>query len=311
MIVVDCRSRLGNQMFQYAFGLEAAQRLGTDFWMEADGLQELFRLPDRGAAPDLDAYPVARLDNEDYDEPEDFLQRLADFTRYRGFFQSERFFPSVTEEVRGSFRFRAEHEDAFRSRYAELLERPYVCCHVRRTDYFTFAGGVVLPLSYYADCLARLRPARGTPIVFVGDDLSQVRARFGSLPGARFERNEEAVDLQLLVHAEHVVVSNSTFAWWGAWLNARPRRQVLAPRYWLGFNHSTGWHNKTRQRGDRRTRRDWEYPRYVIPESWTRVGVERPLHARVSVTSLRSSAALLANNTLAAVGDLRVRAQQR
>src|SRR5207244_3906913 len=134
------------------------------------------------------------IDNDDFSEPEDVLARLQDRRRYVGFFQSERFFADAAADVRAAFRFLPEHERAFRARYAELLRRPYVCCHVRRTDYLTFAGGVALPVSYYRDSLRRLSPA-GTPVVLVGDDLDDVRSSFASVPGIRFEHGDEANDL--------------------------------------------------------------------------------------------------------------------
>jgi hypothetical protein len=303
MIVVERRGRLGNQMFQYAFGLAAARLLDTELVMEDEDLRALFVLDGRSEARPVETpeLPVVTLSNEDYDEPEEVLAELEDGRQYSGFFQSERFFAAAAEEVRAAFRFRPEHEEAFRTRYADLLERPYVCCHVRRTDYETFAGGVVLPVSYYRKSLSRLAPGPDVPVVFVGDDLDEARTTFGTQNSARFEQNEEAVDLQLLVHADAAVVSNSTFAWWGAWLNARPQKRVLAPRYWVGFNHRTGWHNARQHETGRRRKRDWESPRRVIPPDWIQVPVQRRLQERLSPQTVRSSLALFANNALASL----------
>ncbi len=294
-------------MFQYAFGIAAARRLGTDFVLADDLLRpaddllrSLFVLGRQSGAAEVPQYPIVKIDNEDYDEPEDVLAQLEDNMQYSGFFQSERFFADLAAEVRAAFRLRPEHEEAFRARYADLLERPYVCCHVRGTDYATFAGGVVLPVSYYRKSLARLPPAPGTPIVFVGDNLDEVRSAFGSLDGARFEQNEEIVDLQLLMHADTAVVSNSTFAWWGAWLNARPEKLVLAPRHWVGFNHRTGWHRQAGAAATaRRTIRGWEFPRRVIPAGWIQVPVKRPWRERIAPWAVKSSVALFANNARA------------
>jgi hypothetical protein len=60
---------------------------------------------------------------------------------------------------------------------------------------------------------------RRVAIVFVGDDLSEARHVFADVDGVRFEHNEKIVDLQLLIHASALVVSNTTFAWWGACLD--------------------------------------------------------------------------------------------
>jgi len=126
-------------------------------------------------------------------------------------------------------------------------------------------------MSYYQSALSTIGAARGTPVVFVGDDLDEARESFRDLPGARFERNDEAIDLQLLRQATAVVVSNSTFAWWGAWLNQRPGARVVAPRHWLGFRFG------------------WEYPPHVIPSGWHQVRVKQPWGKRLAPSYLRMS----------------------
>lgn len=277
MIVVERKGGLGNQMFQYAFGIAAARRLGTDFAMEDGDLERVFLLGGRAKPDGLPRYPVVGVANDSYEEPEEVLARLRDDTTYAGFFQSERFFADAADEVGRAFRLRPEHEAAFRERYPDLLERPYVCCHVRRKDYVWFAGGAALPRSYYRRCLATLAPPPGTPIVFVGDDLGDAREGFGGTEGVRFEQNEPVLDLQLLMHAHALAISNSTFAWWGAWLNPHEGKRVLAPRYWLGIQFC------------------WEYPPRVIPDGWTRVPVRRPWRTALSAGGIKTSVVRLRN----------------
>jgi hypothetical protein len=261
VIAVERRGRLGNQMFQYAFGLAAAARLGTDFAMATDELEPLFALS-RGSALRRarrsagfrlrgGAYPVVTVDNDA--EPEAVLASLTDRTSYAGFFQSERYFASARDAVAAAFAVRPERVRTFRSRYAELLASPYVCCHVRRTDYHAFDGGVVLPPSYYDEAVAAARAQVDGPLVVVGDDLGEVRGLFPA--GTRFEHNDPVVDLLLMVHAAAFVSSNSSLSWWGGWLGERPGRPVVAPRLWLGF------------------RRGREIPRGIVPDRWLDVPV--------------------------------------
>ena len=257
-------------MFQYAFGVAAADALGTRLLIDDERLRELFVLDGEeheGALPKR----IVSVGNDDYDEPEDVLARVVDDTTYAGYFQSEEFFSGVRDKVRNAFRLLPAHVHAFRATYDELRRTAYVCCHMRRTDYHTFAGGVALPMSYYESALARIDPPAGMPIIFVGDDLDEARAAFGDRESARFEQNDEGVDLQLLGHATSVVVSNSSFAWWGAWLNTRPSRSVYAPRHWLGYDFG------------------WEYPPHVIPDDWHQIRVKRPWGKRLKPTHMRMS----------------------
>ncbi len=247
-------------MFQFAFGLAASTRLRTDFAMNDELLRPVFRLgawqsPSRRISRSVRFHlskrfsPAPTLKVENTDDPDVALAKLADRIHYVGFFQSVRYFEEVEPLVREAFEPHRRHVERFRSRYADLP--PYVCCHVRRTDYLE--SGWALPVSFYEDCIPLARASPEMPVVFVGDDLDEPRRAFDGRPGFRFERNDEILDLQLIVNAAAVVTSNSSFGWWGSWLGP-PGRPVYAPRHWLGFRagadnpHSVippGWHEIT------------------------------------------------------------------
>jgi hypothetical protein len=294
-------------MFQYAFAQAASKRLNTDFVVYpstraappgGEQLSGSFTLGGRGLPLVEDpGYPLRWVDNQDYDQPEDILASLTDDTSYSGYFQSYRFFAEAEDEVRAAFRIRPALDEAFRRRFADLLDTPYVCCPVRRaSDYRAFLGGSQLPLEYYHDGLAIVSPPPGTPIVFVGDDLEGVSEELGSIEGARFEVNEPMVDFQVILHAQAAVIPNSTFAWWGAWLSDRCEL-VVSPQHWLGWRHRTGWHrHRSTMEGHGRTRRTWEYPNGIIPPEWSQVPVRRPWRERIAPSSIRGSLALMANN---------------
>lgn len=263
MIAVEARGRLGNQMFQFAFGLAASNRLGADFVFDETELRRWFTLePRRGAvararraaayrlATRFAPYPAVKVEPDE--APQDVLRRTRDRTSYSGFFQAEGFFAGVAAGVRQAFVPRTEHIRAFRDRYGELLQEGYVCCHVRRTDYLLPAEPLALPLDWYDRCLELV--GNQAPVVFVGDDLGDVEHRFSDRDGVRIERNDEIGDLLLLEHARVVVTSNSSFGWWGAWLGTAER--VLAPRNWLGFRTGV------------------EFPPGIVPDRWEQVPVE-------------------------------------
>lgn len=264
MIAVERAGRLGNQLFQFAFGIAASKRLGTSFVMQDDELRRVFTLgsfarePARSlqrlrfrAGNRLRRYRVVKLRDESFDDPAEALERLSDRTIYSGLFHAERFFAGARDEVLSAFCFRPEQVRRFRERYADLLATRYVCCHVRRADFLQWEG-VALPVSYYLESLEALAPGSDVPIVFVGDDLDGLRTQLASLPGVRFEQNDEPLDLLLLAHAADVVTANSTFSWWGAYLNRTPGKRVLVP--WF---------------------EDLEPQQRVIPEGWRHLTVRR------------------------------------
>jgi len=270
MISVEARGRLGNHLFQFAFGLAASTRLGTDFAINDEMLRPNFTLDPwgrrahrlaRGARYRLAnrerGFPVVKIDPDV--EPRDVLAGLSDGTHYAGFFQSEQYFADVDDGVRRAFHPLPRHERAFAARYGALRRTQYICCHVRQTDYRDWGGGCALPASYYRDALERLAPDSQTPIVVVGDDPGWLAGELGT-HGLRVEQNDEIVDLQLLANASLLVLSNSSFAWWGGWLNERAAR-ILAPRHWIGFKHGR------------------ETPHRIVAAGWEQI----PVDASVSV----------------------------
>ena len=153
-------------------------------------------------------------------------------TQLLGWFQSDRYFSHVADEVVQQLRLPqvkpARHPQS----------PPIVALSFRRGDYVRM--GWQLPLSYYERALARMTSEvpDATFLVF-GDDPEFVR--FATDWVSRLRPATNAYDLsdgaleQLVLASEcdHAVIANSSFAWWGAWLGDRragdTRRLVIAP----------------------------------------------------------------------------------
>jgi hypothetical protein len=258
---------MGNQMFQFAFAHAAARRLGTSFIMGPGPLWEGFDLGPWGRRRVRLARKVAfrlrygsqpprRVDVDEEADPATVLDDLRDGTAYGGFFQSERYFAGYEHEIRSLFSVRAEHERAFAARYHDLP--PYVCVHLRRGDYRDWNGGRALPTTYFVDALRALGDLGGMPVVVISDEPQTAAVELAEFPGARFEANPAMVDFLLLVNASAVVASNSSFSWWGAWLNRRPSPRIVVPEHWLGFPEGM------------------ERPRGVIANGWMPIAVRDP-----------------------------------
>jgi len=76
---------------------------------------------------------------------------------------------------------------------------------------------------------------------------------------------------------------------------------IQSRRYWAGFNHQTGWHRIGGAATAPRHRRDWEYPRGIVPDDWVSVPVRRPVRSALAPGAVKSSLALFANNARAFV----------
>jgi Glycosyl transferase family 11 len=159
------------------------------------------------------------------------------FTYFRGYFQAPRFIaptPICRTWIRRQFRESA----AARIRHAE--GRTPVFLHVRRSDYRSYykADGkrsALLPLDYYDSAIRRLRESVANPHFFLmGDDADWCERQFPELPHKTVSRGAPCEDLALMSFCAGGIVSNSSFAWWGAQLCERTA-PIIAPRYWFGW----------------------------------------------------------------------------
>jgi hypothetical protein len=158
-------------------------------------------------------------------------------TYFRGYFQAPKFVmptPISRDWIRRRFREPA----SARLRRAE--GRTPLFLHVRRSDYGSSHRAnayrsVLLPPGYYRDAITLLMQSVADPYFFLmGDDPAWCEEQFGHLPHREISRGSPFEDLALMSLCAGGIVSNSSFAWWGAQLCARTA-PVIAPRHWFGW----------------------------------------------------------------------------
>lgn len=156
-----------------------------------------------------------------------------------GYWQNHQLVESVAEQLRDDLRFSNQPT----GRNLEVLQQIQTCqnsvsLHVRRGDYTLAAeGNIALPLSYYTRAIEHMQESLSDPTFFVfSDDIPYTRAHLPRGVRAIFvDHNDDASsheDLRLMSACRHHIIANSSFSWWGAWLNPRPDKIVYAPKYW-------------------------------------------------------------------------------
>lgn len=258
MIVVSLHSQMGNQMFQYAFAVSNAKSLKTLFFTYLCSPNNPFKLEyfkldfftrfvyskkwitkqykricriiignNRGVVGDNDGWLL--------------LEDVKNNFYYSGYFQSEAYFKAHFNIVKKAFSIKNKYKKLFKEKYGDLFkENKVVVVHVRRTDYNDVnikglgSQGVALPLNYYRQALLMINNIGRYKLLFISDDIESVKKDFSDIPGAFFESNVSIVDFQLIQNADVAIISNSTFAWWAAFLSTK-ENIVMAPKNWLGF----------------------------------------------------------------------------
>ncbi len=267
MIIVRLRGGLGNQLFQYAAGRALAAHhqvpLKLDLYTYAQHPYRKYELHhfqiDAVEATREEVHrftgsnPIIRYlhKRENYfrcpgvfAQPhyhfyEDFFLLPADIY-LSGYWQSERYFSGIAGMLRSQFS-PAQPLDEKNTAYLRQMQSEHsVAVHVRRGDYksagyASFFG--TLPESYYGEAMTKLRQRVGNPVFyFFSDDIAWCKATFGTTGAQFIDHNTGAdafKDLLLMSACRHQIIANSTFSWWGAWLNDNPEKVVVAPRQWF------------------------------------------------------------------------------
>jgi hypothetical protein len=159
-----------------------------------------------------------------------------------GYWQAHSIVASVAPELRREFTLREPLSERSRKMAQQIAAAPMpVSVHIRRGDYLTvFGEHAVLSSEYYAAAMVRMRAQFPNCSFFLfSDDAAYAREWVIDRPGCVIiDHNDTATaheDLWLMSMCRHHIIANSTFSWWGAWLNPRTDKCVMAPSEWLGF----------------------------------------------------------------------------
>lgn len=254
MIIVGLRGRLGNQMFQYAFAQKAARQLRTFFLLKPiyqNELTEYFKLDiitrvlfSKYICKRYIEYVFNKIKKRKVIEQNGWQSEVEvkNNVEYNGFFQSELFFQKNKRILQQKFKIKNKWQEQFVEKYNDLFtNNKTIVIHIRRTDYIDFGseefGGVnlCLPMSYYNKCLDLIPNIEDYKIICISDDLSFAKENLLGPKNILFESNTAIVDFQLMLNADILIIANSSFAWWAAFLNKKEAKVVYSPKYWLGF----------------------------------------------------------------------------
>lgn len=266
MIIVRIIGGLGNQLFQYAAAKALAQRHKTHVKLDTSSFNEeqlrnfdllhlnidatlasageikklkAFTIPQRIRSY-LTPYPKRKFYKQPFFHFDKKFFKLGHDVYMQGYFQSEKFFRNIEKDIREDFRIKDEKIKKVTEFGQQLNQLNSVALHIRRGDYSnkeTLRVHGILPMSYYKAAIELLQSKYSNLSFFIFTDdrkwvednlqLPDATTVSGNVSSTHFE------DIYLMSLCHHNIIANSSFSWWGAWLNENKNKTVIAPAQWF------------------------------------------------------------------------------
>jgi glycosyltransferase involved in cell wall biosynthesis len=249
VVTSELSGGLGNQMFQVAACVSLAKRLGYVAMFDPD----THFLPLQGrkfetyktnifrkliTSKKLNIYHIYNSEKFNFTQ----IPNIQPFTIIKGGYQSEKYFDK--KEIYKFFEIDDNHKKTLIEKYGDVSNK--VSLHVRRGDYLKlWPHHVFVGEEYYTKAIQMMGDREY--LVF-SDDMDWCKEFFkGKFD---FIKDEDYNEMYLMSMCKDNIIGNSTFSWWGAWLNRNPIKKVIAPKTWFGPGYA-----------------DWD-TKDLIPEGW-------------------------------------------
>jgi hypothetical protein len=269
MIIVKVWGGLGNQLFQYAFGQYLSTHLNTPVKYDIQTTNKIKNFTARAFGfnflnINIDVASAEEVQKMRYFKKQLFLRlqrklaqyvpvffpnyivenvvihgnqfQLRDNCYYDGYWQYYKYLYSNEIKLHKEISLKSG-QSAFQEIMQEITSSEAIGIHVRRGDYITVKKTAKIYKScspeYYQKAMNHFRKIYSAPKFFVfSDDLDWVKQNFTGTEFVFISGNEPEVDMLLMSKCRHNIIANSTFSWWGGWLNQHKEKIVICPEEW-------------------------------------------------------------------------------
>ena len=260
--IIKLQGGLGNQMFQYAFGLALKAKTGRKTLFDKSWFDEALRLANNSKeftngiaireynlnifniAPFFASYEQSSSCTKKVTEQKNFifepkLLKKKKSTYYEGYFQNEKYFKDIKDTIKKEFTFPPiQKNDDFNNTWLNKIkacENP-VFIHLRRGDYLNLQGWT-LTTEYYKKAIQYITEHINNPTFFIfGQNCEdyiknefKMDIPFEIIGETNSQKEEDWKDIVLMMQCKHAIIANSTFSWWAAWLGNANKGIVIAP----------------------------------------------------------------------------------
>jgi len=241
MVVSNLKGGLGNYLFQIAAGYSLALDEGVVFKIDLSKIRvvhshwdlymsNFFRNVEKSnGLSDLNNYRYESLTYKPIPYVKDCL--------IDGYYQSEKYFSNNEKEIKELFEIDNESYQYINNKYIDILTSENTCSiHVRRGDFLKIPFYNKLDMDYYNKAIDEM--GRDKKFIIFSNDISWCKSNFCSINATFIEQEHDYIDMYLMSLCKNNITSNSTFSWWGSYLNLNKNKKVITPNVWFVSSHS-------------------------------------------------------------------------
>ena len=167
------------------------------------------------------------------------IDTVRDNSYIYGYFQTERYFEHIRAELLERFRLKNQVDEKNAALIKKMQTENSVSVHVRRGDYTNSPFSLLSVEDYYQKAIDFILEKVEVPVFYIfTNDPEWVEDNFKvlqinkSIVTINFG-NQSYMDMILMSNCRHNICANSSFSWWGAWLNTNPNKIVVTPKSWF------------------------------------------------------------------------------
>lgn len=270
MIITRISGGLGNQMFQYAIAKSMAKKNNDIFKLDISFYPKQILRKYELNYFNIEENIASKEECENLRGSEEFIYKVKnklglDINRPKpytfennitlfdkelydkngdiyldGFWQNENYFKSIREVIINDFTPKNRISNEANKHLHDITSVNSVSLHIRRGDYVadehTSSVHGICGLDYYNNAIEYISDKIENPAFYIfSDDIAWCKENFDFIKNKIFiDDTKSAIDdLELMKNCKHNIIANSTFSWWGAWMNTNDKKIVIAPKVWF------------------------------------------------------------------------------
>ncbi len=254
MVVIKIFAGLGNQMFQYALSKAISDKsCFLDF--ESDNYLNNFNIS--YSLFNKNSFPKGLYFNFRHKKIIDpiwdkiDITKVGNYTYLNGYWAYPCYFQNVIPKLRLDFEIKNKR-DAYKNAVLFIESGNYTAIHIRRGDYLNPENTIIfknLTFDYYNKAINYIQSQDpSTKFIVFSNDMAWCKENFGLSINVLFCDDlfslKDFEELHLMAKCRNIILANSTFSWWAAFLNSNPESIIIRPKIWYNLKQAQGAYEK-------------------------------------------------------------------